>query len=100
MELKAPASPKAFMSTSKPRWEHPDLVSRMGTLRSALVLPREVRVGGGNTNCLHAVSTAGSFHQELGFVSNQKRVSVPQELQQTEEEEGSQAACASPQHQD
>lgn len=41
--LKASASPNAFMSISKPRWEHPDPVSRMGTPWSALLLPEEVR---------------------------------------------------------
>lgn len=43
MGLKASASPNTFMSISKPRWEHPDQVSRMGTPKSALVLPKGVR---------------------------------------------------------
>lgn len=104
MGLEASASPNPFMSISKPRWEHPDLVSRMGTPRSALwCCPKRWGVGGENTLCLHAVSTAGSFHQKLSLVSNQKSVRVPQELQQEEEEEeeeGRQAAFAWPQHQD
>lgn len=74
-----------------PGWEHPDLL---------WCRPKGWGVGGRNTRCLRAVSAAGSFHQKWGLVSKQKSVSVPQELQQREEEEGRQAACAWPQHQD
>lgn len=88
----------AFMNISKPRLERLDPVSRIGTPRSALVLPKEMRGRGGNTHCPCAVSTAGSFHQKSDLFSNQKNVRVPQELQQGEEEEGSRAACAWPQH--
>lgn len=91
MPLWASQSQGGSTQIRSPGWEHPDLLC---------CCPKRWGVGGGNTHCQHAVSTAGSFHQKLGLVSNQRSVSVPWELQTEEEEEGSQAACAWPRHQD